>query len=747
MATPEPISLPLPAGNDPSPFLADHAERFLISDLCAMLDTYLEPAQVREVYRAYLFAAAAHEGQTRVSGEPYVYHPVAVARILAEMRMDCETIIAAILHDVLEDTRATRAQIASTFNEDIAAVVDGVSKLTHLSFHSKAEQQAQNFQKMMLAMSKDLRVILVKLADRLHNMRTLGVMSAVKRRRIAKETLDIYAPIAQRLGMNAFRHELEQLGFAALYPIRYRVLANAVARVKGQRKEVMRQIEVALARRLEEKKIAARVSGREKNLWSIYRKMLKKRRDFSVVDDQWQDRGVLKKRRAFSQVLDVFAIRVVVPDIDTCYLALGTLHTLYKPRPGRFKDYIAIPKANGYQSLHTVLLGPNGVPIEIQIRTEQMDRVAETGIAAHWHYKTSDGQGNSAWQRATEWLKNLMEMQQNSGNALEFLEHVKIDLFPDEVYVFTPRGEIMSLPRGATGIDFAYAVHTDVGNRCVAIKIDGELAPLSTPLANGQTVEVLTEPHGRPRSAWLDYAVTAKARYHIRAYVRNLQAHDAMRQGRILLEKALAERGTDLAHIPEQRLQQTLGRMHYASLDELLKEIGLGNRLAILVARDLSDADDKLPGDSKDRPLIISGTEGMVVNFAKCCCPIPGDPVIALLTAGRGMVIHRNDCRNLRQTPNNLERTVSVRWSENIETDFPANIRALTYDRRGVLGTMASEIAATNANITHVSLSERDSGSTYINFTVSVRNRRHLAEIIRRLRNVPEVIKIARVLG
>ncbi|MGF1643739.1 MAG: RelA/SpoT family protein [Thiotrichales bacterium] len=704
------------------------AERFLISDLCAILETYLEPDQVRQVYRAYLLAASAHDGQIRVSGEPYIYHPIAVSRVLAEMHMDCETVIAALLHDVLEDTKATREQMVAQFGEDIAAVVDGVSKLTHLSFESKAEQQAVNFRKMMLAMSKDLRVILVKLADRLHNMRTLGVMPPEKRRRIARETLEIYAPIAQRLGMNAFRHELEQLGFHALYPNRYRVLANAVIRSKGQRKEVMHQIEVAITKRLEEKHIEARVLGREKNLWSIYRKM----------------RG---KRRGFRDVLDVFAIRVVVDTVDTCYLAMGALHTLYKPVPGKFKDYIAIPKANGYQSLHTILFGPHGVPIEIQLRTDQMDRVAETGIAAHWYYKSGDAQGNPAWRRAREWLKNLMELQQNTGNALEFLEHVKVDLFPDEVYVFTPKGEIMSLPRGATGIDFAYAVHTDIGNRCVAIKIDHELAPLSTPLANGQTVEVLTEPHGRPRSAWLDYAVTAKARHQIRAYLRNLQAHEATRQGRVLLEKALAEQGLDLSHVSEARLARTLGQLRQNSIDDLLKEIGLGNRLATLVARDLSDPDDTQDNPLGDKPLVISGAEGMVLNFAKCCCPIPGDPIIGTMTTGRGMVIHRSDCRNIRNTLAQADRAVAVRWADAIDSDFPANIRALTMDRRGVLGAIASAIAEMNANITSVSLSERDPVSTYINLTVSVHDRLHLSAIMRRLRGLPEVIKIARILS
>jgi len=703
---------------------APEPERFLVSDLCAILETYLESSEVKQIYRAYLFSADPHQGQDRASGEPYIFHPLAVARILAEMHMDCESITAAILHDVIEDTVIAREQIATQFGEEVASLVDGVSKLTHLEFESRAEAQAANFRKMMLAMANDLRVILVKLADRLHNMRTLSALRPKKRRRIARETLEIYVPIAQRLGMRGIRRELEHTGFEALYPTRFQVITEAVKRVKGQRKELMRKLEAAIVQRMEEKNIQARIHGREKNLWSIYRKMR-------------------EKSLSFNEVYDVFAIRVVVDDIDTCYRTLGGLHTLYKPVPGRFKDYIAIPKANGYQSLHTNLFGPHGIPIEIQIRTEAMDRVAETGIAAHWHYKSGDEYSTAAQRRAHEWMRSVMDLQQNTGNALEFLENVKVDLFPDEVYIFTPRGEIMELPRGATGVDFAYAVHTDIGNSCVAIKIDRHLSPLSTPLQSGHAVEVITSPNAFPRSVWLNYAVTARARHQIRHYLKNLKESEAIEQGRLLLRKALGDQGVDAAAMDEDRLSRLIDQLGYKVVDHLYRDIGTGDRLAMLIARELIDTSETLAGSIGDRPVSIQGVGGTVLNFANCCTPIPGDPIVGMMSAGRGMAIHRNDCSNLRGIAETSD-ILSVAWSADLSEDYPAGIKVITKSRRGVLARIATAISEQSGDIANVSFVERDAISTAIEFTVKVKDRNHLANIMRQLRAIPEVVKVSR---
>ncbi len=705
---------------------APEPERFLVSDLCAILETYLKPEEVKTIYRAYLLGADAHNGQLRASGEAYIYHPLAVARILAEMHMDADSITAAILHDVIEDTPVGRDTISEQFGEDVALLVDGVSKLTHLKFDSREEAQAANFRKMMLAMASDLRVILVKLADRLHNMRTIMVLRPEKRRRIARETLEIYAPIAQRLGMSAIRRELERLGFEALYPMRYRVLEASVKKIKGQRKELMHKVEGSIVRRLEEYGIQARVHGREKNLWSIYRKM----RD---------------KHLSFSEVFDVFALRIVVENKDTCYRVLGAVHTLYKPLPGRFKDYIAIPKANGYQSLHTVLFGPHGIPIEVQIRTEAMDQVAETGIAAHWHYKSGDEHSTAAQRRAHEWLRTVMDLQHNTGNALEFMENVKVDLFPDEVYVFTPRGEIMELPRGATGLDFAYAVHTDIGNSCVAIKIDRHLAPLSTPLQNGQTVEVITAPNARPRSAWLNYVVTAKARHNIRAYLKNLRRQEAVEQGRLLLQNALAQRGHREPELPDT-LAAVLEALGYDDADALFFDIGTGERLPAVIAGQLLAEVPEGEGGGGDTPLLIEGAEGMVLNFAKCCTPIPGDPIIGTMTTGKGLVVHRAECSNARRVSDS-GRILSVEWSPELDEEFPANIRLVTRNERGVLARIASTISSQGANISGVTINDEDAVASTIHMVIDVHNRKHLADILRKLRNIPEVMKLMRPLG
>lgn len=706
------------------------SSRFLISDLCAELEAYLDPEQVEEVYRGYLFGAEAHEGQTRQTGEPYIYHPLAVARTMGEMRMDHKAIIAAILHDVMEDTATSKDRIRHEFGAEVADLVDGVSKLTHLQFGTKAEAHAENFRKMMLAITRDIRVILIKLADRLHNMRTLGVMRPDKRRRIARETLEIYAPIAQRLGMNKIRRELEQLGFAALHPLRFTVLDEAVRRARGNRREPTQKIEEAIGQRITAVGLEARISGRQKSLYSIYNKMR-------------------EKRQPFKDVVDVFAIRIVVTSVDACYRALGIVHNLYKPVPGRFKDYIAIPKSNGYQSLHTQLFGPHGIPIEIQIRTAEMDRVAESGIAAHWQYKAGDGHAASAQSRAREWLKDVLEIQNSVSSSIEFLENVKIDLFPEEVYTFTPAGEIMVLPRGATPVDFAYAVHSDVGNHCVAAKVDRQLAPLSARLQSGQTVEIVTAAGARPNPAWLSFVVTGKARSSIRHCLKSLQAGEAVVLGRRLMEKALSGLGQSLSQVSPVRLDQTLDAMKLADIDGLLIEVGLGNRIATLVARQLV-GQEPLEGNVADESgtaLAVEGTEGLVVHYARCCYPIPGDPVLGLLSAGRGLVVHREACRNIAEQRDRSNKTVTLEWSNEAGAEFAVCMRAQTANRRGVLAEMASAIADHGSNIEHISFDERDGHSTAMTFVITVRNRRHLAQIIRSLRRLHDVLRVQRNRG
>jgi len=705
---------------------------FRISDLCAELEGYLPSEQVKEVYRAYLFGAEAHEGQQRMSGEPYITHPLAVARILSEMRMDHQSIMAAILHDVIEDTPTAKEHLAGEFGEEVAELVDGVSKIAQIKFHSRAEAQAENFRKMMLAMVRDIRVILIKLADRLHNMRTLGVMPPEKRRRIARETLEIYAPIANRLGMNNLRLELEDLGFEAMYPVRHRVLRDAIIRARGNRKEILGKIETAIKRRMRQEELNGDVLGREKHLYSIYLKMR-------------------AKQLSLHEVFDMYAFRIIVDKVDTCYRVLGAMHNLYKPVPGKFKDYIAIPKANGYQSLHTVLFGPYGVPIEVQIRTGDMHRIAESGIAAHWMYKTGDG-GKSTELRAREWLGDLLELQKTAGNSLEFIENVKIDLFPDEVYVFTPQGDIMELPRGATAVDFAYAVHSDVGNTCVAVRVDRRLVPLRTPLFNGQTVEVITAPGAKPNPAWMNFVVTAKARTNIRSYLKRLQHTEAVDLGRRMLDKSLASSGHALAEFSAEDLGPVLAMFSYEQVDDLLMDIGLGKRMAILVARQLvpmdgENADAAAVGSGAGRPLAIKGTEGLVVSFAKCCHPIPGDPIIGFVSAGRGIVIHAESCKNVgdfRKTP---EKWIDVEWESEVSGEFTAEMRVDVANQRGVLATVAAAISDLESNIENVTIDERDGMATSMLFAITVRDRNHLAEIMRRIRGLTMVIKISRKRG
>ena len=713
-----------------------HAETQLlaIDDLCNRVGSYYSDEQVDKVRRAYEFGAHAHSGQLRQSGEPYIQHPLEVANILAEMHMDHDTLVAAMLHDVIEDTETGKEKISTEFGDEVATIVDGLSKLTQIEFESHAEKQASNFQKMLMAMADDIRVILVKLADRLHNMRTLGALAPDKRRRIARETLDIYAPIAQRLGINGIRLELEELGFAALYPMRYRVIKKEVQRIRGNRKEVVAKINNRLKRSLREERLVAHILGREKHLYSIYCKMQ-------------------EKHLPFSEVHDVYAFRIVVDSVDTCYRALGVIHGLYKPVPGKFKDYIAIPKANGYQSLHTVLFGPYGVPIEVQIRTNEMDQVAEAGIAAHWLYKSGGSAAKSAHKRAREWLRGVLEIHSQTGDSQEFLEHVKVDLFPNDVYVFTPKGEILELPRGATAVDLAYAVHTDIGNTCVACRINRRLAPLRTPLETGQTVEIVTAPGARPNPAWLTFVNTSKARATIRHFLKNLQADEALTLGKRMLERELENFSLTPASLVPKRVTAALSNFKLESLDDLLVEIGLGVRPAPLVARALAGVQDETPKpkrrrllrrDARPSPLMIHGTEGMVVNFPKCCYPIPGDPIVGILTSGRGIVIHQPTCANVIEARDRENNWIDVEWASGIEQEFSVELSLDVINKRGVLATIAAAVADESANIEEVEIIERDERNSLMRLVVALKDRKHLADLIRKLRAIKTVARVMR---
>ncbi len=701
-----------------------HDDRTRISELCGELDLYLEPAQVEEVYRAYLLGAEAHEGQSRVSGEPYISHPVEVALILADMRMDANSIIAAILHDVIEDTPTAKEQIAEQFGEEVAELVDGVSKLTQIDFRSKAEAQAENFRKMMLAMVKDIRVIIIKLADRLHNMRTLDVMHPDKRRRIARETMDIYAPIANRLGIFKMRHELLDLSIRAAHPMRYRALESACKEVVGYRKEIFNTIEAAIKQRLKDTSIEATVKYRQKNIHSIYRKMK-------------------DKKLSFKELTDVFGVRILTNSVDDCYRVLGVMHNLYKPLPGRFKDYLAIPKANGYQSLHTSLFGPHGVVIEVQIRTEEMDHFAESGIAAHWIYKEGESSTTTAQKRALDWLKNLLEMQQKSGSSQEFLESVKVDLFPDEIYGFTPKGDIKKLPRGATVVDFAYAVHTDVGNTCVAARIDHQMSPLGSRLYNGQTIEIICSEASRPHPSWLDFVTTARARTNIRHFLKSLQKEEAIALGQRLLQRSVNQiQGREFA-ISKRRFKKVLDQYEMSDRNELLAEIGLGNRNSSLVAKAMFDVEeDATAFDDSGNPLAIKGTEGMVVSFGKCCRPVPGDAIAGHMSSGKGIVIHQRGCPNISERAKG--DLLSVQWSDHVEGEFLAFMRVQVANQRGVLATLAATIADMASNIEHVNLTEKDGRISTIEFIVTVNDRIHLARIMKKLRRLPVVNRIWR---
>jgi len=681
---------------------------------------YLPEAQIARVIRAYEVGAVAHEGQARKSGEPYITHPVAVAGILAELGMDAETIIAAILHDTLEDTELSRTELSGEFGETVAELVDGVTKLDKMRFSSRQEADAESFRKMLLAMARDLRVILIKLADRLHNMRTLGAKDAPSRRRIARETLEIYAPIAQRLGMNKFKAELQDLGFRALHPDRYRVISERIRAALGNRREAMGKIETALSARLANDHITGKVVGRIKSPWSIYSKMR-------------------NEHKSFAQLMDVYGFRVVVDSAMSCYMALGAVHGLYKPVDRRFKDFIAIPKANGYQSLHTVLLGPFGAPIEVQIRTAEMDSVAERGVAAHWAYKTDSGPANSAQARAREWLSSLADSQANTVSSSEFIENVKIDLFPDEVYLFTPRGDILALPRNATALDFAYAVHTDVGDHAVAARVDKKLVPLRTRLESGQLVEIITAPSAVPNPAWLESVVTGKARTAIRQYLKHLQHEDAVDFGHRMLDRALDALGTSLDAIPPAVLDRFLETSKLKRLEELLSDIALGNRIPHLVANQLVAARGKKSTDVAQSPhamekIRITGAERGVLSFSNCCHPLPGDEIIGYLSSGKGIVVHRVECPNVVELRKSPERCVAIEWDRDVQGDYRAELRIEVINRPGVLATVAAAIAAANSNIENVEYVERDAAAATLLFALEVKNRKHLADVIRRVR-------------
>jgi len=699
-----------------------------IDALDATLRSYLNPEQTKHVKRAFYFAEQAHFGQVRRSGEEYVTHPLAVAGILADMHMDHQSLMAAMLHDVIEDTGIPKTAIGKQFGPTVAELVDGVSKLTQMEFETLEERQAENFQKMALAMARDIRVILVKLADRLHNMRTLGVLQSGKARRIARETLDIYAPIAMRLGMNTVRMEFEDLGFKALYPMRARRIDAALRSARGHRKELVDKIRHQIETTLEQEGHDVEVIGREKHLYSIYKKMK-------------------SKRKSFSEIMDIYAFRIIVDSVDTCYRVLGCIHSLYKPVPGEFKDYIAIPKANGYQSLHTVLMGMHGVPIEIQIRTREMEAMANNGIAAHWLYKTDSQSTNGSHTRAREWVQGLLEMQQRAGNSLEFIENVKIDLFPDEIYVFTPKGRILELPRGATAVDFAYAVHTDVGNSCVACRINRRLAPLSEPLQSGQTVEILTAPGATPNPSWFNYAVSAKARTNIRHYLKNQTRDDSVTLGRRLLDRALAAFEKSLDQLTADQLGDYLQRHNYAQLDDLLEQIARGNRLPAITAQQLLGglgADPALSGGDI-LPVAIRGTEGFMVNYARCCHPIPGDPIEGYLSSEKGVVVHRERCKNLADMREKSERLVALRWDDLVEGEYSVELRIEVENRRGMIAVIATRINSMGVNIEKISTEDKDYQFTYVDMEMMVRNRIHLAHIMKRLRAINSVRKVTRI--
>lgn len=702
---------------------------YLFDSLKDVAQEYLTEPQIEALRQSYVVAKDAHEGQTRSSGEPYIIHPVAVARILAEMRLDIETLQAALLHDVIEDTEVTKEELESQFGTTVAELVDGVSKLDKLKFRDRKEAQAENFRKMVLAMVQDIRVILIKLADRTHNMRTLGALRPDKKRRIARETLEIYSPLAHRLGIHNIKTELEELGFEALYPNRYRVLKEVVKSARGNRKEMIQRIHDEIEGRLEEVGLNARVFGREKNLFSIYNKMK-------------------TKEQRFHTIMDIYAFRVVVEDADTCYRVLGQVHSLYKPRPGRMKDYIAVPKANGYQSIHTSMVGPHGVPVEVQIRTEDMDQMADKGVAAHWSYKgNGERTGTTAQVKAQRWMQSLLELQQSAGNSFEFIENVKSDLFPDEIYVFTPKGRIVELPVGATAVDFAYAVHTDVGNTCVGARVDRNPYPLSKSLKNGQTIEIISAPGARPNAAWLNYVVTSRARTKIRQVLKTMRREESITLGRRLLNHALGERS--LSDISAENIAHVLGDLKVATIDDLLADIGLGELMSIVIARRLlGDADELTEVDNGNdvnkKKLPIRGAEGILLTFANCCHPIPDDHIIAHVSPGRGLVVHREMCPNVRGYQKEPDKYMAVEWSKDYDKEFITEVTVDVQNRQGALAELTNVISKTGSNIHGLSTEERDGRLYTVTVLLTTKDRVHLAGIMRKIKAMPQTLKVRR---
>lgn len=695
------------------------------------LSGYMKSEDIALLESAYHFSETAHQGQFRKTGDPYISHPIAVANILAQWHLDPQALTAALLHDVMEDTHVTKDEISKKFGKPVAELVDGLSKLDKIEFQTQEQAQAENFSKMLLAMARDVRVIFIKLADRLHNMRTLNVMHAEQRRRIARETMEIYAPIASRLGLNTIYQELQDLAFRYLYPTRYQVLSKAVKAARGNRREVIGKILDSIKQCLQKAGIEAQVTGREKHLYSIYKKMI-------------------EKSLSFSEVLDIYGFRILVKDASACYLALGALHSLFKPIPGKFKDYIAIPKANGYQSLHSMLFGPFGTPIEVQIRTVDMHKISEAGVASHWLYKSSETSLNELQQNTHQWLQNLLEIQSESGDSVEFLEHLKVDLFPDEVYVFTPKGQIMALPRGATAVDFAYSVHTDIGNRCVAVKIDHELMALRTELKSGDRVEIITASHAKPNPSWLSFVVTGKARSHIRHFLKTMHYEESVLLGERLLNQALTGLKPGKEKFDDSHWNKLLRDGGSKSREEILADIGLGKRLAVVVARRLLSLGGPLTREGKKIPgtVTIRGTEGMAVQFAKCCRPIPGDPIIGYIKKGQGMIIHTHDCPVIAKIHAPPEKILDVEWDPETSKPFDVSIELTVANQRGVLAKVAAEIAEAGSNIGNVSMEEGESSAyTTIHFTLQVTNRMHLAQLMRSLRRIPEVVRIARVKG
>jgi len=699
---------------------------YLFEPLKELVSTYLSKVQVDLLKHAYVVARDAHEGQMRSSGDPYITHPVAVALNLAKMNLDHETLMAALLHDVIEDTQVTKDELAELFGHTVAELVEGVSKLDKLKFDNKEEMQAENFRKMVLAMVQDIRVILIKLADRTHNMRTLESLRPEKRRRIARETLDIYAPIANRLGIHDIKNELEVLGFEALHPMRSRALKSAVKQARGNRKEIINNIQEEIGARLEESGISAQVVGREKHLYSIYRKML-------------------NKELMFNEVMDIYAFRIIVDQgIDDCYRALGAAHNLFKPIETRFKDYIAIPKTNGYQSLHTSLIGPHGIPVEIQIRTRDMDQMADKGVAAHWLYKQDgDDSGTTAQMKARRWMQSLLELQQSAGSSFEFIENVKSDLFPEEIYVFTPDGRIIELPMGATSVDFAYAVHTDVGNSCVGAKVDRKPYPLSQPLDSGQTIEVVTSSAAQPNATWLNFVVTAKARLQIRTYLRSREKTESQALGLRLLSHALGK--TKLEDIAQEKLDQVIQESGNNTFEELLVSIGLGNALSIGIARRLTDEfteDAEITSSPSKAKMPIKGTEGMLVNYGKCCRPIPGDGILAYLSPGKGLMVHQQGCRNIKG--HEQGSLFPVKWDTDIDREFIAKLRIEILNHQGALAALTNVVAKCGSNVHSLNSGEKESGLYAIDMEITCRDRIHLADIIRKIKVMVDVQRVIR---